>query len=1027
MNITSFVIRRWQLTLVLFLLLAALGVSAFQAIPRSVDPHFPIPVTTIRVVLPGADAQTMEETVSKPIEEALQGLPDIDRIESTNRDGSATIVAGFEWGGDADQYFNDVTREVGAMRDQLPAGLTLFEFRRARTTNSAILQLALVSKGASWRRLEKYAEDITDGFSRYPGIRETRISGLPQPEVTVAINAARLAELRVPVTLVADALRQGGVETTGGAVEAGGRRFNVDAGGAYDDLDRIRALPLRSNDGAVLRLGDVAAIGWSAEEQRIITRHNGARAIFITAQQKDGEDVTRLRDQLMTDISSWNKRLPADMKLVVEFDQSRDVVKRMSDLGRDFTIAVLLVIVTLLPLGLRASGIVMISIPLSIACGLLGMYWAGFSLNQLTIAGFILSLGLLVDDSIVVVENIERHLRMGKPRITAAVEAVQEITPALLGSTGVLIFAFIPILFIPGGGGQFTRGFMWAIIFTISASLLISLTIIPFLASRILKRNPDGEGNTLLRWLMHHIERLYRPALHAALAAPRRTLTAAMALTLAAFLLVPSIGFSLFPDADVSHFRIAVQAEEGSSLATTDGVVQQVVAVLTTEPDIKIRAENIGAANPQVFYNIFDNTRYSSYAEVLAVMDEWRGAASAAMVERLRDKLDAIPGARISLTRFRNGAPVEAPVALRIEGPELGELKRLAGEVERILNAVPGARDVSNPVATDRLDLDLKLDDARAALLNIPAGLPRRAIRLAVNGEPAGVFRDEEGDDYPIVVRLPFENGRRSVDALEDIYVASRSGQPIRLAEISEPELKSVPPVISRRGLERSVTVTAQAGPGALASRITEAAIARIDRLALPEGYRVEIGGEAEAASDTFNDFGPVILVALFGIFAILVAEFGRFRETIVVFGVIPLGTFGGLVALWLSGQSLSFMAIIGFVALIGIEIKNSILLVDFTTQLRASGMGLRDAIEKAGEVRFLPVLLTSVTAVGGLLPLALFGGALYSSLAIVIIGGLISSTVLSRIVVPVMYLLASRGAEAKALTASPPPATASA
>ena len=1013
MNIAALAIRRWQLTSVLFLLLALLGISAFLAIPRSVDPHFPIPVFTIRAVLPGADPQTMEETVSKPIEEVLQGLQDITRIESDNRDGSANIAAEFDWSGDADQYFNDVTREVGAIRDQLPAGLALFEFRRFRTTNAAALQLALVSESASWRRMEKYSEDITDSFNRYPDVRETETQGLPQPEVTVAIDGQRLAELRVPATAVADSLRLGGVETQGGTIEAAGRRFNVDAGGAYRDLDAIRRLPLRAADGSLLTIGDIAKVGWGAEEQRIITRHNGRRALLISVQQKDGTDVTALRNRLVDDIAAWNDRLPPDMELVVEFDQSRDIIRRMDELGRDFSIALLLVLLTLLPLGLRASAIVMIAIPLSLACGLLAMFVAGYTLNQLAIAGFIVSLGLLVDDSIVVVENIARHLRMGKARAVAAIEAVREITPALLGSTGVLIFAFLPLLFIPGGAGHFVEGFIWAIIYTIAASLLISLSIIPFLASLMLKREEDQHGNRVLRWLTHGIERLYRPLLHRALAAPRRTLAMSLILTFAAFLLVPAIGFSLFPDADVSQFRVTVQAEEGASLEETDALVRRVSNVLATEPAIKVRADNVGALNMQVYYNVGGAKRYASLGEILAVTDGWQGDDSLAMIARLRSKLANIPGARITISRFRNGAPIEAPVALRVTGASIPELKRLAGEIENILRTTPGARDVVNPVATDRVDLDIGLDEQRASLLDIPAGGPRRAIRLALSGEEAGEFRDEEGDDYPVNVRLPLTEGHSSIDALDDIYVPTRTGQPIRLAEISHPMLKSVPSEIARRDLQRSVTITAQTEPGALASRVAEAAVARTDRLKLPPGYQIVVGGEAEAVGKTFGDLGPVVLVALFGIFGILVAEFGRFRDTVVVFGVIPLGTFGGLVALWLSGHSLGFMAAIGFVALIGIEIKNSILLVDFTTQLRARGLPLREAIEKAGEVRFLPVLLTSLTAIGGLTPLALFGGSLYSSLAIVIIGGLVSSTILSRIVVPVMYLLASRRQEA--------------
>ena len=335
--------------------------------------------------------------------------------------------------------------------------------------------------------------------------------------------------------------------------------------------------------------------------------------------------------------------------------------------------------------------------------------------------------------------------------------------------------------------------------------------------------------------------------------------------------------------------------------------------------------------------------------------------------------------------------------------------------MEQALRDTPGTRDVNNPVAFDRVDLDVRVDDARAALLDIPAGAPRRAIRLALTGERAGTFRDVEGDSYPVVVRLPLA-GTQPISALESVYVSNRSGQLVQLAEITSPTLESTPSAIYRYNLERNVSITAQISDGAVVSKVNLDGQKKMDAIALKPGYAIEVGGEAEKINDTFAGFGPIVLVAMFSIFAILVAEFGRFKEALVVAGVIPLGTFGGLIALLITGNNLSFLAVIGFIALIGIEIKNSILLVDFTSQLRDRGMGLREAIEQAGEVRFLPVLLTSITAIGGLMPLALFGGSLYGPLAIVLIGGLISSTLLSRIVTPAMYLLVVRGDEIKRL-----------
>ncbi|MBA4307188.1 MAG: multidrug transporter AcrB [Sphingopyxis sp.] len=1018
MHIAEVAIRRWQLTLVLFALLSALGFSAFQEVPRAVDPHFSMPVVSIVALQPGADPAEIEQTITKPIEELIQGLEDVQNVASTSTDGSAVIRAEFDWSGDPDQYFNDTVREVTAIRSQLPSDLQRLTFEKIRTTNTSILQIALLSDSASWYRMEKYARDISEALGRYKEVRQTEIYGLPQPEISVAIDAGRLAALRVPANAVADAIRLGGADVPAGAVTSGTRRFNVEAGGAYRDLETIRNLPLRSNDGTLLRVGDIAEIKYGAAEQRVKVSHNGKRAIWITANQKQGTDATKLRNLLVEELALQQKLLPPDIKAIVQFDQSRDITKRLKELARDFGIALFLVLFTLLPLGWRASIIVMISIPLSIASGLLAISAMGFNLSQLVVAGFILSLGLLVDDSIVVVENIARHLRMGKSRDEAAIDGTKEISMAVMGSTGVLVFAFFPLFFLPEGAGKFTQSFIATIVATITASMLVSLTIVPFLASRILSRDEEEGGNALLRWLMGKIDRFYHPMLHWALDRPRRTVWGALAVTCAAFFLVPVLGFSLFPNADTSYFRVTVEAEQGSSIEETGRIVRQVSEVLKSEPAITVRAENVGAYNPPVFYNVFQRGENPTHGEVLAIMDEWEGAQSRAMVDRLRQKLDLIPGARIKIVLFQNGAPINAPVEFRVYGPEQEELRNIAAKMEQILRDTPGARDVNNPVAFDRVDLDVRIDDAKAALLDVPSGAPRRAIRLALSGERSGTFRDSEGDSYPVVVRLPLAE-TQPVSALESIYVSNRSGQSVQLSEISRPILESTPAAIYRYNLERNISITAQISDGAVVSKVNRDAQQKMDSIPLKPGYSIEIGGEAEKINDTFAGFGPIVMIAMFSIFAILVAEFGRFKEALVVAGVVPLGTFGGLIALLITGNNLSFLAVIGFIALVGIEIKNSILLVDFTSQLRERGMALREAIEKAGEVRFLPVLLTSVTAIGGLMPLALFGGSLYGPLAIVLIGGLISSTLLSRIVTPAMYLLVVRSDENKAETPS--------
>jgi len=1018
--IIRFAIEKWQITLVVFLALAALGLSAFFTIPRSVDPHFTAPNVLVVVTLPGAEPADMESTIAKPIEDVLQGLDGIVKVQSNSTDSTAVIAAEFGWDGDPEKNYDEVVREVNAIRQSLPSGIVRLEFQKFRTTEAAVLQFALVSDTASYRRLEKLAQDLREQLNAVPGVRGTRIWALPTPEMRVALDSGRMAQLGIPATAVTDALRSGGQDLPPGAVQSGDTRLNVQAGGAYKAVADIADEPVRAQDGRIVRVKDIAQVGWAYEEQPHFARYNGKRAIWVTLNQKDGLNVLDIRNDAVKIADAFAAQLPPDVKLETGFDQSGDIARKLGQLGRDFGIALGLVLITLLPLGWRASIVVMVSVPLSLAMGVAVLNWTGFTLNQLAISGFIIALGLLVDDSIVVAENISRHLRMGKTRAQAAIDGTNQIAVAVIGCTFVLLFAFFPLTMLPEGAGKFTRSLPVAVLATVAASLVVSLTIVPFLASRMLPREESEHGNRFLQAVNRGIHRFYQPVLHWGLGNPWKAMLAASLLILSGLALVPLIGSSLFPPAETPYFLVQVTASEGTAIPATDVAVRNVETALKDEPEVTAVMSNVGRANPRIFYNQNNNDQRSSIGEVLVVLKEWGEFSGPALVQRLRTRLEALPDAQYVVKIFKNGPPIDAPIQMRIIGPELAVLKRLATETEGVMRKVPGTRDVRNAVAVDQPRLNLGLDSDKAALLGVAPGAPRRALRLALAGENAGRFRDVEGDSYNVVVRLPLAE-RHKVSVLDNVYVQGSRG-PVPLREIATPYLDSAPPQISRLRQNRVVFVDCQVAEGFLTAKVNRAVFDALQaQVKLPYGYRFEVGGEAETAARSFGGLGPIIALAVFGILAVLVIEFGRFRETLVVAGVIPLGLFGGLVALFLTGNSLSYTAVIGFVALIGIEIKNSLLLVDFTTQLRESGRALRDAIEEAGEVRFLPVLLTSVTAIGGLLPLALSGSGLYSPLAWVIIGGLVSSTLLSRVVTPVMYLLIVQG------DAKRPPATAAA
>jgi multidrug efflux pump subunit AcrB len=956
----------------------------------------------------------IERLVVDPIEDALNELDDIKRMDSRSLDGVGVIQPEFHWHTDADEKFDEVVREVNRIRDQLPADLASLEVRKAGSGLVNIVQVALVSEDASFRELQRLAEDLRDSIETVPGVRNSEYWAVPAPEVRVALDLERMGRAGVTLGQVEMAVRGENATIPGGAVDVGLRKYNLKTSGGYDSLDEVAETVVASRGGRIVKLRDVADVSWDTAEERYVGRFNGKRAVFVTASAKDRVNVFDVRDGIYQKLDEFERGLPQGVVLERGFDQSRNVSHRLNRLGLDFLIAIGLVVLTLLPLGLRASAVVMISIPLSLAIGLSLLYFTGFSLNQLSIAGFVLALGLLVDDSIVVVENISRYLRAGYSRFDAAIAATDQIALAVLGCTATLLFAFLPLLFLPEGAGKFIRSLPAAVLYTVLASLLVALTVIPFLASRILRpEGHDGEGNRALKALMSVIHRIYSPALKVALASPRRTLLAALALVTASVALVPLIGVSVFPPADIPQFRITVETPDGASVADTDRALSFVEQELARHPEIKHHFANLGRGNPRVYYNIFPEETNANVAEVFAELHEFDPRRSPQLYEALRGKFAGYPGARILVESFQNGPPINAPIEVAITGPDLAQLRELAARAEAVIEATPGTRDVDNPQSRQRTDLDLRIDTQKAALLGVAPIDVDRTVRAAIAGLGVGKFREPDGDEFDITLRLPMQ-GRQTLDALGLIEVASASGQPVPLRQLSAPQFSSAASVIQRHDREREVLISAYPKAGYNTGKVNREVFKRLAAMERPPGYNLRVGGEAEARKESFGGIGTAVLVAVFGILAVLILEFGSFRSMLIVAGVIPLGVAGGLVALLLSGYTLSFTAMIGFVALIGIEIKNSILLVDFTNQMREQGVGLDEAITRAGEIRFLPILLTSATAIGGLLPLAVQGSGLYSPLAIVIIGGLVSSTLLGRLVTPVMYKMLPPAIEPK-------------
>ncbi|HPW64352.1 MAG TPA: efflux RND transporter permease subunit, partial [Cyclobacteriaceae bacterium] len=908
---------------------------------------------------------------------------------------------------DVDEKYSELVREVNALRNELPQNIASIEVRKVTPSDVNVIQIALVSENASRDKLKEYAENLQDQLEQIKELKKVKIHGLPERIVRIDLKLDKMAQMRIPLEAVIGSLQSEIANIPGGNVNAGTKSFNIKTSGNYANMDEIRNTIVYSANNKNIVLGDVAEVYNTFEEETHITRLNGYRSVFITAAQKSGENITKTQNLYLPVIEKFKSTLPANIDLVHHFDQAYNVNKRLSGLSVDFIIAILLVAITLLPLGQRAALIVMISIPLSLAIGIVLMNALGYTLNQLSIVGLVVALGLLVDDSIVVVENIERWMRDGHSRLQATLKATQQIGLAVVGCTATLIIAFLPLVFLPEGAGEFIRSLPMGVITSVLASMVVSLTIIPFLSSRLLKeKHGHPDGNIFMRGLKKIIHGSYSKLLDKALAKPWWTIGIAALIFVGSLQLFPVIGFSLFPASEKPQFLVEITTPLQSNLSYTDSITKQIERELSTHARITYFATNVGKGNPRIYYNVIPENERTDYTQIFVQLDEQASAEDKLeLIEELRTKWTPYPGAKVEVKNFEQGPPINAPLEIRLFGDNLDTLRSLATRVETMLGQTEGTIYINNPVMHLKSDIKVDINKEKAQMLGVSTVTIDRTVRLAVAGLTVGKFSDKNGDDVEILLTKG-NAGTPTLNALENLYVNTQQGRAVPLKQVANLKLEASPLNINHYDKIRMVAVTAFVDKGFLVGNVVNDVIEKMDNMNLPAGYSYGMGGEVESREKSFGGFEKVIIVTIFLFIAVLILEFRTFKSTLIVLSVIPLGIVGAVLALLITGNSLSFVAIVGLIALAGIEVKNTILLVDFTNQLREQGKSLEIAIREAGEVRFLPIILTSMTAIGGLLPIALSSNPLISPLAIVLIGGLISSTLLSRVVTPVVYKL---------------------
>ncbi|HTE33609.1 MAG TPA: efflux RND transporter permease subunit [Chryseolinea sp.] len=1006
MKISEFAVKNYQFTLIMFLMAAAVGITTLLTMPRSEDPEIEAPQFAIIVVYPGTNPKDMEDLVVDVLEEKINGLEDMKRIKTTISDGLAVLRVEYKYESDPDDKYQELVREVNSLRADLPKDIFSIDINKFQPSDVNIMQIALISENASRANLKHYAEALKDELERIPKLKNVEIQGLPEQIVRVELRLQKIAQMHIPLEAISGSLQSEMANIPGGSVEAGSKSFSVKTSGNYTSLEEIRNTTVYTGNGKNILLKDVADAYMTFDETKHITRLNGHRCVFVVAAQKPGLNISQTQKEYKPVLEAFANSLPSNIDMVHHFDQAENVNGRLARLGKDFLIAILLVSITLLPLGLRAATIVMISIPLSLSIGLVMLNIMGISLNQLSIVGLVVALGLLVDDSIVVVENIERWMREGHSRFDATIKATRQIGLAVVGCTVTLIIAFMPLVFLPEGAGDFIRGLPLAVIMSVLASMLVSITVIPFLSSRMLKNHEDARGNIFMRGLQGLIHGSYSRLLDVALRHPKTTLVAAGIIFFGAVQLFSVVGFGLFPASEKPQFIINTITPLQTNIGRTDSVAAQVDEAVSKIPEVTYYATNVGKGNPRVYYNVVQENERTDFAQTFVQLESTTAPdRKLEIINELREAFQHAPGAKIEVKNFEQGPPVVAPIEVRLFGDNLDTLRALSLRVEKILKETNGTIYVNNPVSNLKSDIRVAINHDKARMTGINTVDIDRTVRLAIAGLDMGKFSDAEGDDYNIFLTTPKQE-RASLTSLENLFVNNSQGAAVPLEQIAGLRLESSPLSIDHYNKNRMVSVSAFVQKGFLNDKVISDVVNKMNITKLPAGYSFMMGGEVEASNESFGGLGTIIIVTVFMFIAVLILMFKTFKSMLIVLSVLPLGVVGAVLGLLFTGNPLSFVAIIGLIALAGVEVKNSILLVDFTNQLRMAGSSVDDAIRKAGEIRFLPIVLTSMTAIGGLLPIALSVNPLISPLAIVLIGGLISSTLLSRIVTPVVYKL---------------------
>ncbi len=1012
MRLSKLSIKRGVTFTMIYLILLGFGFYGLGSLKLDLYPDITFPVIGVMTNYPGVGPEDIENSVSRTLEKAVVSVEDIKHITSWSKTGSSTLLLEFDWGTDMDQAEIDVRKQIDFVRDYLPEEASDPMSFAFNPSMQPVMFLTLMSDDMGMAELRKLADDrITASLERVSGVASAYVSGGMERQIKVLLDPDKLAAHGISSLNIAQTLGMENLQIPGGLVDDKYREFSVRTYGEYKNVSQIRNTVVGQAKGQPVYLKNVADVVDGYKEQTEILRNNGKNAIMLVIMKQSDANTVQTVERIFEELPKIEKDAGQGIMIEDLWNQADFIKKSVSNLTwtgiQAFVLAFLVMLFFLRHV--ISSLIASISIPVSIIITFFVMQQTGVTLNIISMAGLALAIGMLIDNSIVVLENIFRHNEMDKDIVKAADDGTTEVGIAIVASTLTTLAIFVPILFVPGIAGVMFRDMVIAIVCSLSVSLFVALTLIPLMSSRFLKNMKSGgkynENQGRIGKFLGNMEKHYIRLLDQVLGHKLILLAGVIILIIATVFVGGQVGGEFMPKTDEGFIEISVERETAASLTTTNETFLKMEKIIEEEvPEATNIEANFGIT--EGFAAMFGSGSNRGSIMVTLTDIKKRDRSMFDIQDILRERFKEIPGVKVNFTSGSGPMGGEGDIVVKLFGHDLQLSRQLGDEIAENMEAVEGVVDVQKSYNQPKPEYQIRLDRDRISALGLSVYQVASTVEIAVKGKVATLFR-EGGEEYDVIVRYDqqYRQGRKD---LENIFVTSSTGQQIPLKNVASIEVGDSEAQIDREDQERMVSISCSVSGSDLRT-VTTNVESMLSEMDIPEDFHYQIGGAAEDMMESFMWLGVAIIAAIFLVYMVMASQFESLLDPFIIIFTVPLAIMGAVWGLFLTGTTLSVTALIGMVLLVGIVVNNGIVLVDYINQLREKhGYDIWMAILAGGRRRIRPILMTALTTILAMVPIALklgSGAELWVPMARAVIGGMLLATVLTLFVIPAVYL----------------------